>query len=105
MATVSVTKNIHIHPNCGDWHISVSEDDGIAYVGMLANSSVGMLANSSAERFHPTTEQSMQICRMLKNEGLLEKHDTINGIQFSIVSEEAQNEIQNLYTELQNAIE
>jgi hypothetical protein len=99
MATVSKTKkvglyrNIFLHPNYANWKLSVSDDDGIAYINLLAH--------SSSDRFHPATEESVQICRMLAREGLLRSHATFNGMQYSIVSEEARRKILRLYKEIE----
>lgn len=89
---IGLYRNIFLHPNYANWRFAISEDDGIAYVAYLANSSV--------DRFHPTTEESVQICRMLTHEGLLESHATFNGMEYSIVSEEAKEQIAQLYKEL-----
>jgi hypothetical protein len=89
---IGLYRNIFLHPNYANWRLAISEDDGIAYVTYLVNSSV--------DRFHPATEESVQICRMLAHEGLLESHATFNGMEYSIVSEEALKEIIHLQEHL-----
>lgn len=89
---IGLYRNIFLHPNYANWRFAISEDDGIAYIAYLVNSSV--------DRFHPATEESVQICRMLTHEELMESYATFNGMEYSIVSEEALKEIIHLHENL-----